>query len=306
MGGVSTVYSYDQTGNRTSKSIGATTYRNTVAANSNRLTQTQDVLTLADLTYDAAGHMTRDGANTYSYSDRGRMSSAVTAAGTVTYTYNGLGQRVRKLGPSALVPTGANHFVYDEAGRLLGEYRAAGAPEYETIYLGELPVGVIKRTGTAEAANMAIKLYNVHADQIATPRVITRQDHAIVWRWDSAEAFGGTAPNQNPSGLGVFVFNQRGSGQVFDAETGLFDNGHRQLNPRGGRYIQFDPIGLRGGINGYANVLNDPLRFTDRKGLFAGTALPLAVGSLGFALCQADPNCRQKMARTCPAVRRWS
>lgn len=52
--------------------------------------------------------------------------------------------------------------------------------------------------------------------------MITRQDHAIVCRWDAAEAFGATGPDQNPTAAGVFVYGQRFPGQVFDQETGLF------------------------------------------------------------------------------------
>lgn len=42
------------------------------------------------------------------------------------------------------------------------------------------------------------------------------------------------------------------SKQVFDAETGLFQNHHREYNARLGRYIESDPIGLNGGINTYS------------------------------------------------------
>lgn len=28
-----------------------------------------------------------------------------------------------------------------------------------------------------------IPIYNVHADHIATPHIITKQNHTIVWRW---------------------------------------------------------------------------------------------------------------------------
>jgi RHS repeat-associated protein len=132
-----------------------------------------------------------------------------------------------------------------------------------------MPVGVIKQTDTAAGSNIASSLYNVSTDQIGAPRVITRQsDEAIVWRWDSAEAFGATAPDQNPSGLGVFSFNQRLPGQVFDAESGLFQNWNREYNPRIGRYMQSDPIGLRGGINTFAYVGGNPLSATDPQGLF--------------------------------------
>jgi RHS repeat-associated protein len=157
--------------------------------------------------------------------------------------------------------------VYDEAGQLLGEYDANGVPLYETAYLGSMPVGVMKQTGTAAGNDIAMVLHNAYADQIDTVRVITRQDHTIVWRWDAAEAFGATAPEQNPSGVGSFTFNQRFPGQVFDQETGLFQNWNREYNSRWGRYAQSDPIGLAGGINTFAYVGSDPLDGTDVEGL---------------------------------------
>jgi RHS repeat-associated protein len=189
------------------------------------------------------------------------------AGGTVTYSYNALELRVGKTGPTALVPTGAAYYVYDEAGKLLGEYDANGVPVYETTYMG-LPVGVVKQTGTAAANDIVIGLYNVSADQLGVPRIITRQsDEALTWRWDSVEAFGTTAPDQNPSGLGTFSFNQRLSGQVFDAESGLFQNWNREYNPRIGQYMQSDPIGLAGGISTFAYVEGNPLGTMDPMGL---------------------------------------
>jgi hypothetical protein len=138
------------------------------------------------------------------------MATAVTAGGTVSYMYNAADLRVYKSGPTAMIPTGAAHFVYDEAGKLLGEYDANGVPVYETIYLGMSPVGLIKQTGTAAGNNIAVTLYNVYSDHLAAPRVVTRQsDDAIVWRWDAAESYGGTAPNQDPNAFGTFVYNQR-------------------------------------------------------------------------------------------------
>lgn len=109
--------------------------------------------------------------------------------------------------------------------------------------------------------------YYVHADHLNTPRVLTTTAHTMVWRWDS-DPFGVGAPNQDPDGNGVqVVYNWRFPGQFFDAETGLHYNYFRDYDPRVGRYIQSDPIGLRGGINTFAYVGGNPISRFDPTGL---------------------------------------
>uniref|UniRef100_UPI000527B373 RHS repeat-associated core domain-containing protein n=1 Tax=Thiolinea disciformis TaxID=125614 RepID=UPI000527B373 len=56
-------------------------------------------------------------------------------------------------------------------------------------------------------------------------------------------------------------------GQYYDAESGLHYNGQRYYDPKLGRYISSDPIGLRGGMNTYAYVGNDPVNRFDIWGL---------------------------------------
>jgi RHS repeat-associated protein len=112
----------------------------------------------------------------------------------------------------------------------------------------------------------------IFTDHLNTPRVITRaNDNQIVWRWDQSDPFGVKPPNENPSGLGVFTYNPRFPGQLYDAETGLYYNYHRNYDPKIGSYTQSDPIGLAGGINTYAYVGGNPVNFTDPFGLVKHT-----------------------------------
>lgn len=66
-------------------------------------------------------------------------------------------------------------------------------------------------------------------------------------------------------------------GQIYDAETGLYFNGWRTYSPQLGRYLESDPIGLNGGLNTYAYVKGNPIRYRDPRGLN-----PLA-GAIGGA-----------------------
>jgi RHS repeat-associated protein len=200
---------------------------------------------------DAAGNMTSDGTTTWAYAGNNRA----TQAGTTTFLVNALGQRVKKTAGSTVT-----HFAYDEAGRIWGEYDNTGALIAETIWLDDFPVGTF---GAA--------LSYVHPDHLGTPRMITRSsDNAIVWRWDNTDPFGNSQPD-NPSGLGTFAYNLRFPGQYFDQETGSHYNYFRDYDPRIGRYIESDPIGLMGGVNPYAYVDGRPLTQIDISGLTAGS-----------------------------------
>jgi RHS repeat-associated protein len=57
------------------------------------------------------------------------------------------------------------------------------------------------------------------------------------------------------------------AGQYYDAETGLHYNYHRYYDPKLGRYLRADPIGLAGGINPYQYAYANPVNLTDPYGL---------------------------------------
>jgi len=125
------------------------------------------------------------------------------------------------------------------------------------------------------APTVNLTMYFIQTDHLNTPRMVANQAGTTVWRWDNTEPFGNSMPNDDPDGDGVpFVFDLRFPGQYFDRETNLAYNYRRDYDSAIGRYVQSDPIGLRGGINTYAYVGANPLKWIDRKGLAAIT-IPL-------------------------------
>jgi RHS repeat-associated protein len=256
-------YQYDANGNRTQLTQGSLATAYNLSITSNRL-NSQSGTANKSYAYDAAGNLTgvltSTGAQLYAHNARGRLAASilydtVQSARITTYAHNGLGQRIRKTGTG--VSTGTHRYVYDAQGHLLGDYNSTGAALQETVYLGDIPVAVLQ--GTA--------VYNLHADHLNTPRVITDSTNKVIWRWDS-DPFGATQANEDPDNNGVkFTYNLRFPGQYFDKETGLHYNYFRDYDPKIGRYVQSDPIGLEGGLNTYTYALGNPISNFDPDGL---------------------------------------
>jgi RHS repeat-associated protein len=276
----SQVLTYDAIGNRTTATINGilSTYNYPSPTTSHRLTSTTGGTNPRTFTYDAMGNLTNDGKYTYTYWNNGRINTVTwvtgtapnTTTNTATYNINALGQRVRKVTPSNVV--GTRRFMYDEAGHLTGEYDSAGKLIQETVWFGDLPIATLRPKAGSTTTPIAIDIFYVHSDHPNTPRIVTRpSDNKVVWSNENTEAFGNTTPNQNPSGLGTFVYNLRlGGWQQYEQETGLFQNTNRDLDPGLGRFIQSDPIGLHGGMSTYSYVESNPLGQVDPEGLAPG------------------------------------
>jgi YD repeat-containing protein len=182
-------WTYDANGNRlTQTGTAPSTYNNSTT--SNRVSSISGSLPRT-YAYDAAGNSLSYAGATFTYNNRGRMATATNGGVTATYTYNAIGQRIRRT--AAGVTT---LYVYDEAGHLAGEYTSTGALIQETVWLGDIPVATLRPNGVG-----GVTTYYVHADHLNTPRLVTDASNNIRWRWDS-DPFGGTIPNENPSGFG--------------------------------------------------------------------------------------------------------
>ncbi len=240
---------YDLNGNRTKLNTTAYTY----AANSNRLTQIGTKV----LTLDPAGNTTKDNLNyNYVYYANGTLKEA--RSGTTlkgTYTYNHRFQRTRKVAGTATTV-----YHYDLTGNLIAETRSTGVLIRAYVHDDQAPIAQVTK-GTTDT------LVHLHTDHLNTPRLATDAARSTVWRYDG-NAFGDTLPNEDPDGNAKkTTVNLRFPGQYYDAETKLHYNWHRYYDPRIGRYVTSDPIGLEGGLNTYAYVGGNPLRFIDPHGL---------------------------------------
>ncbi|TLY51715.1 MAG: RHS repeat-associated core domain-containing protein, partial [Gammaproteobacteria bacterium] len=244
-------YSYGKTGDRTSVALnGASATAYAYTPGTHRLQSVGG----ATRNYDAAGNTQSLNGATLTYDARNRLAS-VTGSVSATYTYNGKGERASKA-----VGGVTTTFLYGEGGQLLGEYANGNVQEY--LYLDGTLVGVAYAT----AASPVGQLYYVETDHLGTPRVViqpgaTPSADVVLWKWDF---FGSAFGTNQPSVQGL---NLRFPGQYFDSETGLNYNYFRDYEPGTGRYVESDPIGLRGGINTYAYVKGNSLKYADPEGL---------------------------------------
>ncbi|PUB80417.1 MAG: hypothetical protein DBO99_01090 [gamma proteobacterium symbiont of Ctena orbiculata] len=103
----------------------------------------------------------------------------------------------------------------------------------------------------------------LHTDHLGAVVKATDSDQTLVWdavRKPFGERTVTTAQVEMPLGF---------PGQYFDEETNNYYNYFRDYDPKTGRYLQSDPIGLEGGINTYAYVGGNPIKYIDPLGLDA-------------------------------------
>jgi len=90
------------------------------------------------------------------------------------------------------------------------------------------------------------------------------------------------------------------TGREFDSESGLYYYRARFYDPMTTRFLRPDPIGFGGGINFYAYVANNPVRFNDPLGLKSRACckkIPY-IGLLGFRHCYIETQIDGKRTST--------
>ena len=141
------------------------------------------------------------------------------------------------------------------------------------------------------AANASERVLWYLTDHLNSVRLVLDESGAVLDQI-AYDAFGNIVAQLNPLLVNPILFASR----EFDAETGLYYNRARYLDPTTGRWTTQDPLGFAAGdANLYRYVFNAPTVFTDPSGqivpflLVGGVVLTLGgIGGLHYAASRYD------------------
>ena len=262
-GNETVTYTYDKVGNRktmVSTTKGTTTY--TIASNSNQLTYRSLVpedtaFATMSYTYDAEGKLTQRSEGTdsdaFTYGWGGMLKQiqktrASTVTQTLSYAYDGAGQRVKVTDSS-----GTRYFLYDSGMPLL-ELNSTKTITASYLYGAD---GVVYRKKHTSTPSYEYHLKNALGSTI----IETNNSKTVLARYEY-DVFGAVR-SQTGTSDNVRKF----TGKEYDADVKLYYYAARYYDPYTARFNSRDPA--KDGINWYAYVANNPLKFIDPTGLRA-------------------------------------
>jgi RHS repeat-associated protein len=251
--------------------------------------------------HNAANQLTEDANFTYTYDANGNLiSKTFKSSGNHTdYTYDVENRliRVDEFAAGSPTPGATSTYRYDGLGRRIEKVANGQTRRY--VYDGEDILLEYDGTNTLQARY-------THGPGIDEPIAMQRGGVNHFYHQDSlgtvtelTDSTGATAQSYAYDSYGNIV-QQTGTvenpytyaGREFDAETGLYYYRARYYDPRIGRFLQKDPIGLRGGLNVFSYVGNNPLKYIDPFGLYGtsdfvlhyclGGESPIDLGAVGL------------------------
>jgi len=167
-----------------------------------------------------------------------------TAVGSgVTFKYDPFGRRIYKSTSS-----GTSIFAYD-ADNLIEETNASGgavARYSQGLYVDEL-LAMLRSATTSY----------YHADGLGSVTSLSNSAGSL------AQTYGYDSFGKQTSSSGSLTNPFHYTGRELDSETNLYFYRARYFDPNVGRFNSEDPLGLSVGVNNFAAMGNNPVRFSE-------------------------------------------
>jgi RHS repeat-associated protein len=232
-----------------------------VANASDRIQQFGDTtLTFNDVGQTTSKIVPNIGTTHYDWDHRGRLASVTLPSGQQThYNYDGIGRRINKISNGQI-----KSFLYDTDDVVL-DFNGDGS---KTDYLNGNWIDEKLRqnqNGTSYFIN----------DHLQSTIALTDSNGGVIER-QSYEAFG----KSNVSSVTRYGY----TGRELEENLDLIYYRARWYDPTQGRFISEDPMEMKGGLNFYTYVKNNPLSNIDPYGL-------IPWGIIGGIICNNSNKC---------------
>lgn len=266
-------YVYDKSGNRTSLT-------NTLGES--YTTQA------ASVTYDDANRLLTKGDFLYTYDENGNRITKTGPNGTTNYTWDSRNRLI-----TIAEPTGkTTRFVYDAFNNLISQQVTGSNGNHEIDYLVDSSRNVIHQASSTGEVFSILTGIGID-DHLAVTRNSSALDYIL------RDAINNTVALTDSNGALQQSISYEPYGQTTSVTTsfpiqytgrmpvsdGLYYYRTRFYDPELGSFLSEDSIGLKGGLNLYAYVEQNPIKYNDPTGEIA----PVLI-------CLANPLCRGAVA----------
>ena len=219
-------FSYDPVGNR----LASANNRSFAYGPANQLISENG----ASYSYDRNGNLTQKTTATeitiYTWDFENRLIKVTTPSTTSEYAYDPFGRRIEKSVTESATTTTTKYFYDNQA--ILFEYDETGAIGNRYLHGPNIDEPLAVLTGKNK--------YYYHANGLGSTTALTDLSGKVVQNYEY-DPFGNLKDQKNRIKQ-PFTY----TGREWDKETGLYFYRARYYDPMEGRFIQKDPIGLRG------------------------------------------------------------
>ncbi len=222
----------------------------------------------AGRSYDLNGNLVSDGTRTFTWNGRGELTAIASGGAPLAqFSYDANGRRIRRA-----VNGMATQFVYDGANALQ-ELSDGASPSLQASILSGF--GLDETYGRTNADGSTTEYLT---DRLGSTLALSDASGALTTSY-AYEPYGASSQS------GVATTNARTFTGREDDGTGLLYYRARYYDPATGRFFSEDPMRVRGGLNLYAYVLDNPVNFIDLRGLAIlvnDTGVPVVIsGNVG-------------------------